>query len=267
MIKNLILLIFQPFFRYFQFERDVYSSVIIYIALSKMNSFSAGVANHEIMKLVYLFLHLFTCLACAGGMSKEDLLKKLEEHASQVKTTYQTTIQMKISSGNGIVISDSGVLAVEPDGCFYIKFLKSNTEQWDCNDTSWQKDKRGGISRTKGTKRHNKQFSAPNVNELAAQNEIKIVREDSNSILIETVAELEDEPKIKMHLLVDKNEYLIRKTTVFTPGAGPIETGYFWQKFEKAAVLKEIATVMPMGGFMKMTFTDYMRIKKLPEIR
>lgn len=174
-------------------------------------------------------------------------------------------MSMKFATGSPINLTDSGKIAIAPDGCSYMRLFKSKTEQWSCNGTTTTIDSTGAVNKSADNGFSKGQFSTPALSELDAKNSIKIISEDTAMVKLEVNIPGDYGQSLRTQVIIDKSDWLMKRLVVFVPGSGPIETGYIWQKFGSAPVLKEINTVMPMGGFVKISFSNYKRIKALPK--
>lgn len=213
-----------------------------------------------------IILILFSLPVLSFGISKEELFTNLSIN-STIRKPYQVSMKISMSNPQGLTLSDSGIMAISPDGKYYIQMTKEKTEQWGNLDTLWQKSVNGQMTKKISNANRSNQFSEPNVSELLKDQNLNIIKDDTAGVLIETETMVDNNQKLRMQLLVSKKTWNLVRSTAFMPNMGAIETGYQWQSFSGASVIKEIATVMPMGGFMKVGFSNYKVIDKIPDVK
>jgi hypothetical protein len=213
------------------------------------------------MHSIRYFLPFLGLLTSAYALTIDDIANKTALHPARPSGAYRVSIVSVVSMGRQ-TIKDSGTLEFSPPDCFHIILSNGKIDQSGCGDTSWTATPDGSVTRKIGSG-FNTQFKTPDIAEMLKKQNARVVSDTGKMAVVE-IEVPGDKNTIKAQFSIDTTEWLVRKSLVIPETGMPVESGYAYDTFMGKPVISQISTVMGAGGFVKISFLNYTRIKKIP---
>ncbi len=218
--------------------------------------------------ITFVILIIIITIHSAFSFTKDEVFININKKQKQPNFAYRTDIISKTHI-QGQTVKDSGLLIYSPPDCFKITMYLSKTEVSTIGDTTWTTMPNGNVTRSIGDNgmsalgNMNQTNSAPDIGDIIKKSDFEIIQEvPGKHVVIEfTMQGLRGSQKAQA--TYDTKEWLLRNMKTIGGPAGTVEIGYQYKKINGFNMMSKINMVMGAMGFMKLSYPNYRKIKKI----
>lgn len=198
------------------------------------------------------------------GLTLDDIIARTSGKSDKISIPYRVSIETVISFGSN-TMKDSGYVEFSPPDCYHIVTSNGRIDQSSCGDTTWISRADGSITRKIGNNAM-AQFQNPDIAQLLKKQNARVIADSGKTVVMEMSLK-ENGISAKAQFTIDTTYWLVRESLIIPEAGVPVESGYAYTTFHGHQVLSRINTVMRNGGFVKISFSDYTKIRKIPRAK